>query len=68
MRQRAEERRLVAGEILIEEGAPATHFSLLLEGEVSVSKKATSNALLSPAIARAHFSGKCPYCSMSPTS
>ena len=36
MRQRAEERRLVAGEILIEEGAPATHFSL--EGEVSVSK------------------------------
>ena len=35
---RAEERRLVAGEILIEEGAPATHFFALLEGEVSVSK------------------------------
>ena len=35
---RAEERRLVAGEILIEEGAPATHFFVLLEGEVSVSK------------------------------
>jgi signal transduction histidine kinase len=35
---RAEERTLVAGEILIEEGAPATHFFVLLEGEVSVSK------------------------------
>ena len=36
--QRAEERMLVAGEILVEEGAPATHFFVLLEGEVSVSK------------------------------
>ncbi|MET0253067.1 MAG: cyclic nucleotide-binding domain-containing protein, partial [Terrimicrobiaceae bacterium] len=36
--QRAEERRLVAGEILVEEGAPATHFFVLLEGEVSVAK------------------------------
>ena len=29
---------LVAGEILVEEGAPATHFFVLLEGEVSVTK------------------------------
>ena len=36
--QRAEERMLVAGEILVEEGAPATHFFVLLEGEVSVTK------------------------------
>ena len=36
--QRAEERTLVAGEILVEEGAPATHFFVLLEGEVSVTK------------------------------
>jgi signal transduction histidine kinase len=36
--QRAEERTIVAGEILVEEGAPATHFFVLLEGEVSVAK------------------------------
>jgi CRP-like cAMP-binding protein len=36
---RAEERRLVAGEILVRESTLATHFFVLLEGEVSVSKK-----------------------------
>ena len=36
---RAEERRLVAGEILVRESTRATHFFVLLEGEVSVSKK-----------------------------
>jgi signal transduction histidine kinase len=36
---RAEERTLVAGEILVEEGAPATHFFVLLEGEISVTKR-----------------------------
>ena len=36
--ERAEERTLVAGKILVEEGAPATHFFVLLEGEVSVTK------------------------------
>ena len=36
--QHAEERTLVAGEILVEEGTPATHFFVLLEGEVSVTK------------------------------
>ncbi len=38
MHRRAEERTLVAGKILVEEGAPATHFFVLLEGEVSVTK------------------------------
>ncbi|HEY5706059.1 MAG TPA: ATP-binding protein [Terrimicrobiaceae bacterium] len=37
--EQAEERRLATGELLVEEGQPAKHFFVLLEGEVSVSKK-----------------------------
>ena len=37
--EEAEEWRLDKGEILVKEGEPATHFFVLLEGEVSVAKK-----------------------------
>ena len=37
--QSAAERTLAAGEMLVAEGTPATHFFVLLEGEISVTKK-----------------------------
>ncbi len=36
---RAEERTVAGGKVLVEEGAPATHFFVLLEGEISVTKR-----------------------------
>jgi signal transduction histidine kinase len=37
--EQAEEWRLTTGELLVKEGEPAEHFFVLLEGEISVSKK-----------------------------
>jgi signal transduction histidine kinase len=37
--EQTEEWRLAAGEVLLREGDPAEHFFVLLEGEISVSKK-----------------------------
>jgi signal transduction histidine kinase len=58
--EEAEERRLAAGEVLVEEGKPAEHFFVLLEGEISVSKRADNQQIIVARYMPGAFFGEVP--------
>ena len=58
--EEAEEWRLSAGDILVEEGKPAEHFFVLLEGEISLSKKAGDQQIIVARYMPGAFFGEVP--------
>jgi C4-dicarboxylate-specific signal transduction histidine kinase len=58
--EQTEEWRLPAGELLLKEGEPALHFFVLLEGEISVSKKHGDQHIIVARYRSGSFFGEVP--------